>query len=236
MTATRVIDDHLELTNVGTTTHAQIDNYINNSQFVLVSSSSVVPPSARKLIAGVGVSIVDTGPGGSVIISCTVTGSSGGGSSNNLFSFNEIPVGDIDGSNEAFSLANAPFPSTSLLLFLNGVKQTEGISSDYVLIGSAVSFNYTPRSGSNIDATYTYAGATTPTTFSFNEVPTGDIDGANATFIFQHVPNPTNSFMLFLNGVKQREGLDSDFTLTGQIVNFNYVPRVGSNIDATYQY
>ena len=74
--------------------------------------------------------------------------------------------------------------------------------------------------------------------FSWNEIPTGSIDGINRTFLFSRAAVPQNAFMLFLNGVKQREGSGSDFVLSGSTVLFaaDNVPRFGANIDATYQY
>ncbi len=44
---------------------------------------------------------------------------------------NEVPLGTIDGNNTVFSLSNSPNPSTSLMLFINGVLQTNG--TDYSL-------------------------------------------------------------------------------------------------------
>jgi hypothetical protein len=74
--------------------------------------------------------------------------------------------------------------------------------------------------------------------FSWNEVPTGLVDGSNRAFNFLYAPNPPSAFMLFLNGQKQREGAGSDFILSGSTVTFDTTntPRSGANIDATYQY
>ena len=73
---------------------------------------------------------------------------------------------------------------------------------------------------------------------SWNEVPIGSNDGVNKTFTFSQAPTPASALMLFINGVKQRMGIDSDYTVTGSIVNLtpqnDY--RSGSNIDATYPY
>lgn len=75
MTAIRVIDDHKELTNVGSLTHDQLDTHVNTTPFVVASGSvGEVPNSARLLTAGTGVSLVDNGPGNTLVINA-----SGGG-------------------------------------------------------------------------------------------------------------------------------------------------------------
>jgi len=146
MTAYRVIDDHSELDNVGTTTHVQLDAYINTTGWVVASGSTgPFPPSARKLVAGSGVTITDSGPGGTLTIAAGVAGS---------IEWNEIPSGSNNGSNKAFTLAYSPSPSNSLMLFINGVKQRQGADSDYTLTGSLINLITNYRSGSNIDATY----------------------------------------------------------------------------------
>jgi hypothetical protein len=55
MTANRVIDEHSELSGVGSLTHDQLDAYVNTSPYVIVSGAvGSVPPGARKLVAGPG--------------------------------------------------------------------------------------------------------------------------------------------------------------------------------------
>lgn len=149
MTAVRVIDHHDDLDGVGSLTHAAIDEYFVSGSFVFVSGSpGPIPPTARILKAGSGVSLLDGGPGGFLTITST------GGS----ISWNEVPSGSNDGVNMSFTLSNVPSPPSALMFFINGVKQRLGIDSDFTLTGSIV--NLTPsntyRSGSNIDATYPY--------------------------------------------------------------------------------
>ena len=146
MTAHRVIDDHNELENSGVVSHSQLDSYINTTPWLIVSGTSgPIPSSARKLTAGPGVSISDAGAGGDLTISAGVAGS---------ISWNEIPSGSNNGINKAFVLAYAPSPTNALMFFINGVKQRQGIDSDYTLTGSLVNLTVDYRSGSNIDATY----------------------------------------------------------------------------------
>lgn len=150
MTAIRVITDHEELENSGQVSHAQIDGYINTTPWLVVSGAAgPIPPDARRLKAGTGISITDNGPGGDLVITAT-------GAASAQIQWNEIPSGSNDGANKAFTLAFAPSPPNTLMLFINGVKQRQGADSDYTLTGSLINLITNYRSGSNIDATYPY--------------------------------------------------------------------------------
>ena len=77
MTAIRVVDDHVELTNVGQTTHVQLDTHVSSSQFLVLSSSANVPPEARLLSASAGVSLTDAGAGNTLTIGLNVEAGTG---------------------------------------------------------------------------------------------------------------------------------------------------------------
>jgi hypothetical protein len=149
MTAIRVVTDHQELDNSGQVMHSELDTYITGSAFLVVSGTGPLPPAARRLVAGPGITISDQGPGGNLIISASAAGG---------IQWNEVPSGSNDGVNKQFILLFSPSPQSALMLFINGVKQRQGIDSDFTLTGSII--NLTPatgyRSGSNIDATYPF--------------------------------------------------------------------------------
>lgn len=150
MTAIRVLTDHGELDNSGQVTHAQIDSYIQTTGWVVLSGSSgPLPPNARRLKQGPGIVFVDGGPGGDLEISAP-------GAAGAAISWNEVVSGDIDGVNLTFALSQVPAPTTSLMLFVNGVKQRQGTGNDYTLSGNTITMLSNYRSGSNIDATYQY--------------------------------------------------------------------------------
>ena len=152
MTAIRVIDDHDELEHAGQVSHEDLDTYIGQTSWLVLSGTSgPVPLSARRLIAGSGITFVDGGPGGDLVINAMPVSGSG-----NLISWNEVPSGSNDGLNMVFSFAFDAVPPSAMLLFINGVKQRQGFSSDYILSGSVAVLISGYRSGSNIDATYPY--------------------------------------------------------------------------------
>ena len=69
---------------------------------------------------------------------------------------NETPAGTINSSNVTFTLATAPSPTTSLRLFVDGVRQR--LTTDYSLSGLTITFvaGATPQTGSNLIADYRY--------------------------------------------------------------------------------
>jgi hypothetical protein len=150
MTAIRVVTDHQELDNSGLVSHSDIDTYITGSTFLVVSGSGPLPPSGRRLVAGIGITIVDGGPGGNLVISAP-------GSQGQSISWMEIPGGQADGITMDFNLINQPNPGSALMFFINGVLQRQGADSDYLLVsGSIVHILHPYRSGSNLTATYPY--------------------------------------------------------------------------------
>lgn len=62
-----------------------------------------------------------------------------------LFADNETPTGTIDGANATFTLDFEPNPTSSLLLWLNGVYQNQG--SDYTLSGNVITYTTPPDAG-----------------------------------------------------------------------------------------
>lgn len=66
----------------------------------------------------------------------------------------EQPAGAVNSINAAFTLAAAPSPAVSLMLYRNGILQQAGI--DYTLNGSAITFSgpSIPQTGDSIQAFY----------------------------------------------------------------------------------
>jgi len=183
------------------------------------------------LRAGSNVTIT-TGSNGSVTIAAT----GGGGGSSTITSWMETPTGDVDGVNMIFTLVHAPYPSSALLFYVNGILQL-GSGNDYVVSGSTITMTYAPTNGSNVVATYPYA--TTVQNITWVEAPTGNADGVNVTFTLSNSPNPSDALMFYVNGVLQKQNTGfttSDYDLSGNTITMTYAPSPGSNLLATYPY
>lgn len=231
MTAIRVVTDHGELDNSGQISHVDLDNYVNTTPWLVVTGSTgAIPPGARKLKAGSGITIVDAGPGGNLTISST----GGGSGTTSVIAWSEIPAGTADGVNTVFSISNIPDPTTALMLFVNGVLQRQGALNDYSLSGTSIQFNWAPQSASNVIATYPYTIGVS-SSIAWMEQPSGVADGANMIFTLSNVPL-SSSLMFFVNGVLQSQGLINDFVLFGSQITMNYAPFAGSNLFATYPF
>jgi hypothetical protein len=65
----------------------------------------------------------------------------------------EIPSGSINGSNTAFTLANAPVAGSEHV-YLNGVLQESGSGNDYTISGSSITMLTAPTSGEKLRVSY----------------------------------------------------------------------------------
>ena len=72
---------------------------------------------------------------------------------------NEIPSGNIDGSNTTFTLARIPRAGT-VSVYLGGVRLRSGAGNDFTHSGSSqtITMLVTPQSGDNLLVDYIKAG------------------------------------------------------------------------------
>lgn len=163
----------------------------------------------------------------------------GGGSSSTtstagLFAFNEVPQGVVDGVNSQFSLANTPNPPSSLMLFYNGQLMKVGTEADYILNGNIITFvgKKAPETDDILLATYFYRSPTK--SYKFNEAVAFTHAGSTSHAVLEHVPDPPNSLMLFLNGQLLMQG--GDYTLSGKDVSTDIPPDTDDTFLATYSH
>lgn len=189
-------------------------DYITNNNVIIMNSS---PTSGSSLVATY--SYIDTNVYGSYT------------------KWSEFVSGTTDGINTTFSLSNAPNPTGTLMLYINGVLQRPGSTNDYTISNNTISTSIAPLPNSTLLATYKYvisppAGNST----SWMEIPSGSVDGINSQFTIVDSPNPASSLMFFVNGVLQKQGVSFDYLLSGSVITMNYIPNSGSNVIATYPY
>jgi len=71
--------------------------------------------------------------------------------------------------------------------------------------------------------------------FRENEIPSGLVNGTNASFLLDAVPAPTGSLLLMRNGVQQTIGVD--FTVSGKAITFisGHIPGPADILRAWYR-
>lgn len=69
---------------------------------------------------------------------------------------------------------------------------------------------------------------------TWNEVPSGTIDGINMVFTLAYQPVSAASVMLFLNGRLTREGVSNDYVLSGSAVSMMTAPMADDVLLASY--
>ncbi len=148
----------------------------------------------------------------------------------------ESPAGTLDGSNNAFVLAQLPV-SGSLTIYRNGLVQSLG--TDYQLNGQTLSFlpNSIPRSTDTLAAYYRVFGTGLNATFVDSEVPSGAVNGNNLVFTLAKAPVPAASLKLYKNGVLLNQG--GDYTLSGTNISFAsaaVTPQAGDTLLVSYRH
>lgn len=109
-----------------------------------------------------------------------------------------------------------------------------GTDFDYVLNGNIVTFlgKKAPEPDDMLLATYFYRVETK--SYKFNEEISFTTNGSTSHAVLEHIPDPPNSLMLFLNGQLLRQG--GDYTLSGKDVSTGIPPDIDDVFLATYSH
>ena len=162
-------------------------------------------------------------------------GSGGTSGSTGTFIDGEIPTGAVNGSNTTFTLANAPIPSTSVAIFRNGLLLQP--NTDYTLAGTTITFNAgaAPQTGDLLLASYRMSVNLPGVGFVDSEVPTGAVNGANASFTLSQIPFPAASVSVYRNGLRLLSSID--YTISGNALTFasSFVPQTGDVVICSYR-
>lgn len=121
-------------------------------------------------------------------------------SNNNDFdAYQEIPVGNVDGTNREFALSKIPQDITGMFLFIqrklvSNFKLIKGINSASILIDAG----FQPTLTQDIYVFYVTDNANSFT--GAQEVPIGLVDGTNDTFLLAKIPLDNMSTIVWVNG------------------------------------
>jgi hypothetical protein len=77
-------------------------------------------------------------------------------------------------------------------------------------------------------------GGLTSTNFVDKEIPTGAINGANATFTLANTPT-SGSEHVYSNGFLQESGAGNDYTITGAVITMLTAPLTGEKLRVSYR-
>ncbi len=141
---------------------------------------------------------------------------------------------NFDGTGNVQVLANGASLNVSAI----GVKIADGTAGQLMVANPTAAF--TTLSG---DATLSGTGALTLTTgaagvvkaanFTFNELPTGTINGVNATFTLTTAPLAGKQ-SVYLNGVHLNPGAGNDYTIAGAVITMLTIPQTGDVVLCDY--
>ncbi len=150
---------------------------------------------------------------------------------------NEVPVGSVNGTNTAFTTA-ATFSAGSLSVFQNGIR-LKGGGVDYTEGTQAFTMVTAPSTGDLLLVDYNYSSgtfSTGSTSFYYNEVPSGTVNGTNTTFTLARA-YVAGSTMVFRDGqLMQPSANDYSETTPGSgVITFVTAPQTGSTITVSYQ-
>lgn len=80
------------------------------------------------------------------------------------------------------------------------------------------------------------AGPTGASAITWNETPSGLVNGSNDTYTLAASPASSATLLLSLNGLLLRHGASNDFTLSANTITFTAgaIPATGDTLLATY--
>lgn len=78
------------------------------------------------------------------------------------------------------------------------------------------------------------SGGYTASNFVDKEIPSGSINGANATFTLANTPT-SGSEHVYLNGQLQESGAGNDYTISGAVITYLSAPLTGEKIRVSYR-
>lgn len=113
----------------------------------------------------------------------------------------EVPSGTINGSNTVFTLSQSPLNHQSLLVMLDNLVLTQSV--DYSISGTTITMlTNAPAVGQSLNAYYVVNNSQNGNPISgAQEVPTGTVDGSNATFTLTGVPIDQLSTLVMVDGL-----------------------------------
>lgn len=141
-----------------------------------------------------------------------------------------VPAGTINNSNVTFTVTTAPAAASRLVLFLDGMLQTQGGGKDYTISGTTLTMADPPDVGQGLYVIYTGDGSWA------QETPSGTVNGSNTSFTLANTPTSNAAVALFLDGRIQQQVSTADYSISGTTITMAVAPSVGQTLWAAYTY
>lgn len=186
----------------------------DSATYVTLSTNATLL-AERVLTAGAGISLTDTGAGGTLTIATT-----GGGGGAEVY--NEVPTGAKPGT--AFTLSQTPIAGTARP-YLNGTRMRQVGGSpgkgEYTLSGAVITTGATVQTTDQLWVDYE---VTVIGTRIFNEVPSGAVPGT--AFVLAFTPTDNTVVQPYVNGARLRQVGSSpgkgEYTVSGATITTGF--------------
>jgi hypothetical protein len=108
------------------------------------------------------------------------------------------------------------------------------IADDSLFVSSADDERIHWKDGSSVDHGLAYLDEVVITSdYVANEIPSGDINGVNDTFVLANTPG-AGTVSVYLNGLLQAPGMTNDYTIVADTITFNTAPLTGDVLLVSY--
>lgn len=144
----------------------------------------------------------------------------------------QAPTGNIDGTNNVFTVSFDIADANSLIVTLNG--QVLNDELDYSVLGNAITLTVPPATGEWLFVYYLNNLEGDETVF-VNVNPGGPMDSTNKAFGLPVLPTPASSLNVFYNGTLLVEGIGNDYICNGLTITLSFAPSATDSLVAIYR-
>jgi len=139
-----------------------------------------------------------------------------------------------DGSDTTFTLSETPFSASALLVSIDGVIQKPGISANYTVSGSTLTFTSAPATSQEIEARHLGVRGVK------RRAPEWQLDsftgnGSLTTFTLNTSGVTTNNAFVYYNGVALKPTSDYTINTSTGVMTVTFAPISSSEIVVRYQ-